>query len=108
MIFRDTGCGISAENQQKVFLNFQKLQEGQETNKLGVGLGLSICKEIILAQGGSVDIKSEEGKGTEFVIFLKAKCFIDMDRLHRAQQRVDNNEEPLTPSSHKNSSISEE
>ena len=108
MIFRDTGCGISAENQQKVFLNFQKLQEGQETNKLGVGLGLSICKEIILAQGGSVDIKSEEGKGTEFVIFLKAKCVIDMDRLHRAQRRVDNNEEPLTPSSHKNSSISEE
>ena len=37
-------------------------------NKLGVGLGLSICKDIILAQGGKVDIKSEEGKGTDFII----------------------------------------
>ena len=53
-------------------------------NKSGVGLGLSICKEIILAQGGSVDIKSEEGKGTDFVVYLKAKCIIDMDRIHRA------------------------
>jgi len=41
-------------------------------------LGLSICREIILAQGGKVDIKSEVGKGTEFIINLKARCIVDV------------------------------
>ena len=56
MVFRDTGCGISKDNQDRLFTNFGKLQESQDQNKAGVGLGLSICREIILAQGGSVDI----------------------------------------------------
>ena len=46
-------------------------------------MGLSICKEIILAQGGSVNIKSEIGVGTEFIIDLKAKCKVDF-----AQMRI--------------------
>ena len=62
-------------------MNFGKLQETQENNKLGVGLGLSICREIILAQGGSIDIQSEEGKGTAFIITLKAKVMVDNDRV---------------------------
>ena len=62
-------------------MNFGKLQETQENNKLGVGLGLSICREIILAQGGSIDIQSEVGKGTAFIITLKAKVLVDDDRL---------------------------
>ena len=56
LIFRDSGCGISEENQRKLFMNFNKLEESQQMNKQGVGLGLSICKEIINASGGSVDI----------------------------------------------------
>ena len=39
-------------------MNFGKLHETQNTNKEGVGLGLSICKEIIHAYGGSIDIRS--------------------------------------------------
>ena len=68
MIFRDTGCGISEENQKKLFMNFGKLHESEGQNKQGVGLGLSICREIILAQGGSIDIESNEGIGTSFII----------------------------------------
>ena len=70
MIFRDSGCGISPENQETLFMNFSKLHETQNINKEGVGLGLSICKEIILAHGGSINIKSELGKGTDFIISL--------------------------------------
>ena len=70
-------------------MNFGKLQETQENNKLGVGLGLSICREIILAQGGSIDIQSEEGKGTAFIITLKAKVMVDNDRVRQAQIRYD-------------------
>ena len=58
MIFRDSGCGISSEMQKKLFQNFGKLQETQDVNKTGVGLGLSICKEIIMAHGGTVNIQS--------------------------------------------------
>ena len=52
LTFRDTGCGISAENQQKLFKNFGKIQETEKINSTGVGLGLSICREIIYSQGG--------------------------------------------------------
>ena len=70
MIFRDTGCGISAENQEKLFMNFGRLNETQKANPSGVGLGLSICRDIILALGGTVNIKSKEGQGTDFIIKL--------------------------------------
>ena len=52
MIVRDTGCGISAENQEKLFMNFSRIDETQKANPSGVGLGLSICRDIILALGG--------------------------------------------------------
>ena len=56
---------------------------------MGVGLGLSICKEIILSQGGSIDIKSEVGKGTDFIVNLQAKCLVDNKRLSEAKDRME-------------------
>ena len=47
IIFRDNGCGISPENKKRLFMNFGKLHETQNANKDGVGLGLSINKDII-------------------------------------------------------------
>ena len=77
MIFRDTGCGISAENQRALFMNFGKLKDTENSNKLGVGLGLSICKELILALGGTISIESEVNKGTNFIINLQVKVLLD-------------------------------
>ena len=71
-------------------------------NIQGVGLGLSICNEIILAQGGSIDVQSEVGIGTSFIITMKAKCRVDKQRLIRAQQRMGQDGE------YKSSSSSEE
>jgi len=47
-----------------------------ERNKSGTGLGLSICKKIIEQMGGSVEVNSELGQGTEFVLTLRMKCVV--------------------------------
>ena len=51
-----------------------------------MGLGLSICKEIITALGGEVKIKSVEGEGTDFIIILQTKCRVDEVQLEEAKQ----------------------
>ena len=79
MIFRDTGCGISDQNKEMRVKNFSKLEDSTKVNKQGVGLGLSICREIINANSGSIVIESDLGKGTDFVISLIAKCVLDED-----------------------------
>ena len=70
----DTGCGISPEGISKLFIDFNKLDENSNRNKQGTGLGLSICKKIIEQMGGSVDVKSELGKGSEFILNIRTKC----------------------------------
>ena len=57
-----------------MFIDFGKLEENQARNRQGTGLGLSICKQIIEQMGGSVEVKSEVGKGTTFEINIKTKC----------------------------------
>jgi signal transduction histidine kinase len=70
----DSGCGIAAENLEKLFMNFSKLEDHSSMNHMGNGLGLSICKSLIELMGGSVKVESEVGKGTSFIISLKTKC----------------------------------
>lgn len=72
----DTGIGISAENQSRIFEPFEK---GHDTSgdagtiagsKGGAGLGLSLVKNIITMHGGSVTLQSEPGIGTIVTLFL--------------------------------------
>ncbi len=62
--FVDTGVGISPENLKKLFNPFFT------TKAKGMGLGLAICKKIIDAHHGSIEVESELGKGTRFTIRL--------------------------------------
>ena len=59
----DTGCGISPENQNKIFNRFEKLNE----NAQGTGLGLSICQLIIEQLGGKIWIDSNYKEGARFL-----------------------------------------
>jgi K+-sensing histidine kinase KdpD len=52
LIVQDFGRGISEEDVKKLFLDFTKIDENREQNKHGVGLGLSICKNLIEWMGG--------------------------------------------------------
>jgi len=59
---KDTGMGISKENQQKVFKRYMKLND----IKSGTGLGMAICQAIVEKNGGKIGLNSEEGKGSLF------------------------------------------
>ncbi|MRY61997.1 PAS domain-containing protein [Parabacteroides distasonis] len=63
---RDTGIGISPEQQEKIFDRFYRVDHFTKGN----GLGLPICKEIIQRFQGSITLKSELGVGTTFFITL--------------------------------------
>jgi signal transduction histidine kinase len=62
----DTGCGISEEKMEVVFEDFYT------TRKFGTGLGLSIVRRLVMDLDGSIEVSSEEGKGSEFSIEMPA------------------------------------
>ncbi|MES2760859.1 MAG: ATP-binding protein, partial [Bacteroidota bacterium] len=65
---KDTGIGVPLEQQTVIFESF-KQQYGQSTRKYGgTGLGLTITKHFIEMMNGVISLKSEEGKGSEFII----------------------------------------
>ncbi len=60
----DDGCGIPAEDVQRVFERFYQVDKSRGRNPGGTGLGLAIVKHAVLAMGGNVTIESQPGHGT--------------------------------------------
>jgi two-component system phosphate regulon sensor histidine kinase PhoR len=67
----DTGVGIEADEQGRVFERFYKVDRGRARG--GTGLGLAIVKHIALAHGGSVTVESRPTRGSTFTMHLPAK-----------------------------------
>ncbi|WP_334178395.1 ATP-binding protein [Pseudoxanthomonas sp.] len=73
LIVGDTGPGINAEQQARLFRRFEQADGAQTTARYGgSGLGLAICQELAMAMGGRIDIDSAPGRGTRFSVDLPA------------------------------------
>jgi signal transduction histidine kinase len=70
---RDTGPGIAAEDQQRIFEEFQQVDSSSTREKGGTGLGLSISKKIIELHGGRIWVESELGRGSTFRFTLPVR-----------------------------------
>ncbi|MDX2056707.1 MAG: ATP-binding protein [Gemmatimonadales bacterium] len=64
----DTGKGIPADQIERIFDRFHRVDERHRTAPTGSGLGLALVKELVALHGGTVAVESEVGRGTEFTV----------------------------------------
>ena len=64
----DTGIGIPAEHQSRIFERFYRVDKSHSKETGGTGLGLSIVKHAVAYHGGKVTLSSEVGKGTTITV----------------------------------------
>jgi signal transduction histidine kinase/CheY-like chemotaxis protein len=70
---RDTGIGISKEQQKRLFNSFMQAESNTARKFGGTGLGLAISKRIVEMMGGSIWVESEPGKGSRFIFTIQAR-----------------------------------
>ena len=70
---KDNGIGMSEEFQKHIFESFTREQTTTVSGIQGTGLGMAITKNILDMMGGTISVKSEEGKGSEFIVVLDCK-----------------------------------
>ncbi|MDD6880950.1 MAG: ATP-binding protein [Firmicutes bacterium] len=68
---KDNGMGMSQDFAKRIFHPFERERNSTVSKIQGTGLGMSITKNIIDMMGGSIEVETEEGKGTEFIVRLE-------------------------------------
>jgi PAS domain S-box-containing protein len=76
---RDTGIGIAAEDQARIFLEFEQADVGSTRKFGGIGLGLTISKRIVERMAGAIAIESRPGEGSTFRVTVPLACAGDAD-----------------------------
>ena len=87
---KDTGCGMTPDELQTVFNAFTRLPGAQ--GKEGVGLGLTITREIVTLLGGEINMQSAKGKGSTFTVSLPVKIVtnqgVHLSQVHQQSKQT--------------------
>jgi signal transduction histidine kinase len=76
----DDGIGVAAEDHQRIFERFYRVDTARTPRDGGTGLGLAIAKSLIEAHGGTVSVESELGQGARFIVrFPRADAVLATD-----------------------------
>ncbi|MDP1796743.1 MAG: ATP-binding protein [Planctomycetaceae bacterium] len=78
---KDTGIGISAENQARIFEPFTQVDASSTRSFGGAGLGLAIVRELVFRMGGQIAVESREGEGAQFTVTLPFQIDVLMHAL---------------------------
>lgn len=70
---KDTGCGIPKNMCEKIFNNFVQVDNSLSRSTEGSGIGLCLVKSLVEVSGGEINVKSELGVGSEFIVKLPSK-----------------------------------
>ncbi|HPS65655.1 MAG TPA: response regulator [Ignavibacteria bacterium] len=70
---KDTGIGMRPQDKEKLFQEFYRIKNDKTRNIPGTGLGLSIVKRLIESYSGKIEVNSEYGEGSEFIVYLPYK-----------------------------------
>jgi len=89
----DTGIGISKKNQQRVFQKFIQSDASISRKYGGTGLGLSISLKLAQMMGGTIDLESEEGKGSQFTFSFAGLVAFENEQPAQPESQ---SEDPLT------------
>lgn len=79
LVVADTGVGIAAEHLPHLFEQFYQAEDGPTRSHEGSGVGLALVKELATLHGGSVEVTSEVGKGTRFVVNVASASVTSLD-----------------------------
>ncbi|MCR5419526.1 MAG: response regulator [Lachnospiraceae bacterium] len=98
-IVEDTGIGIKPEDMERLFGEYQRIEEYRNRNVEGTGLGMSITKSLLAMMGSRLEVESEYSKGSKFSFTIKQRI-VDPNPIgefnsHKTAEETEDNEETL-------------
>ena len=80
---KDNGIGMSQEFVKKIFFPFERERTSTVSRTQGTGLGMAITKNIVNMMGGTIEVHTEQGKGTEFIVRLPFRIQSEHQRIEK-------------------------